>query len=67
MIEIFDSVSVREQSSVNLCKEHFGIEAKCVLDSTLLVDREVYEDLCALIPKDEESIWVYVVDYSEAI
>lgn len=63
----FDAISVREQSGVNLCKEHFGVSAQCVLDPTLLLGREVYEDLCASIPKEDESILVYMVDYSEAI
>lgn len=67
LIGQFDAISVREQSGVNLCKEHFGVSAQCVLDPTLLLDREVYEDLCASITKEDDSILVYMVDYSEAI
>lgn len=58
---------MREQSGVELCEEHLRVSAQCVLDPTLLLDREVYEDLCASIPKQDESILVYMVDYSEAI
>ena len=67
LIGQFDAVSVREQSGVELCEEHLGVSAQCVLDPTMLLDREVYEDLCASIPKEDESILVYMVDYSEAI
>lgn len=67
LIRHFDAVSVREQSGVDLCNEHFGIDVQCVLDPTLLLDMKVYEDLCAAIPKEDESILVYMVDYSEAI
>lgn len=67
LIGRFDAVSVREQSGVDLCKEHFGINPQWVLDPTLLLDRDVYEELCASIPKSNEAILVYMVDYSEAI
>ncbi len=67
LIGQFDAVSVREQSGVELCEEHLGVSAQCVLDPTLLLDREVYEDLCASIPKEDESILVYMVDFSETI
>lgn len=67
LIRHFDAVSVREQSGVELCEEHLGVSAQCVLDPTLLLDREVYEDLCASIPKEDESILVYMVDCSETI
>lgn len=41
----FDSVSVREESGVLLCKEHLGVDAQHVLDPTLLIEREDYEEL----------------------
>lgn len=41
----FDLISVREDSAVDLCREHFGVEATHVLDPTMLVDRSVYEEL----------------------
>lgn len=67
LIGQFDAVSVREQSGVELCEEYLGVGAQCVLDPTLLLDREVYEELCSSIPKEDESILLYMVDYSEAI
>ena len=41
----FDSISVRESSGVELCKTHLNIDAKAVLDPTLLLDRSDYESL----------------------
>lgn len=41
----FSAISVRETSAVQLCKEHLGVEATHVLDPTLLLQREDYEQL----------------------
>lgn len=40
----FSAVSVREKSGVNICKELFGISAEHVLDPTLLLNSDKYED-----------------------
>lgn len=45
LIKHFDAVSVREPSAINLCKDHFGITPKQVLDPTLLLDKDEYIDL----------------------
>ena len=67
LISKFDAVSVREESGVKLCKEHFGVEAKWVVDPTLLVRRFVYEELCSIISKEEPFILVYMLDFSEQV
>lgn len=41
----FDAVSVREQSGVDLCKKYLGVDSTCVLDPTLLLDKEDYLEL----------------------
>ena len=41
----FDYVSVREESGINICKDIFGIEAVCVLDPTLMIDKKDYEPI----------------------
>lgn len=41
----FDLITVREDSAVQLCKDHLGVDATHVLDPTMLVDRSVYEQL----------------------
>lgn len=40
-----DAISVREQSGVDLCRDHLGVEACCVLDPTLLLKADDYEAL----------------------
>lgn len=41
----FSSISVREESGVSICKEQFGVEAEHVLDPTLLVGREYFDNM----------------------
>lgn len=45
LAKCFDLISVREDSAVDLCREHLGVDAIHVLDPTMLVDRSVYEEL----------------------
>lgn len=42
LIQRFDAVAVREETGVQLCKSLFGIDAKHVLDPTMLLDKEDY-------------------------
>ena len=42
LAKLFDAVSVREQSGVDLCSKYLGVESECVLDPTLLLDKEDY-------------------------
>lgn len=57
------SVSVRELSGVNLCKEYFGIKAVNVLDPTLLLQKEDYLKLTRQIPTYRTKyIGVYILD-----
>ena len=41
----FDAISVREKSGVKICKDIFKVEAKQVLDPTLLLDAEDYQEI----------------------
>lgn len=44
LIQRFDHISVREESGINICKNTFGIDnVVCVLDPTLMIDREDYQ------------------------
>lgn len=42
LIKKFDSVSVREDSGVDLCRNYLGVDAKHVLDPTMLIDIKHY-------------------------
>lgn len=46
LIKRFDHISVREESGINICKKTFGIDnVVCVLDPTLMIDREDYQPI----------------------
>ena len=45
LLKSFKGISVREQGSINLIKNHFGIIPEIVLDPTLLIDKKYYLDL----------------------
>lgn len=60
----FNAISVREISGVALCREHLKVEAKHVLDPTMLLQRE---DYLALIcekktKKCQGSLMTYILD-----
>lgn len=60
----FDAISVREASGVVLCKEYFEIDAKHVLDPTMLLCKEDYERIVTgkhLLP-NEGNLFSYILD-----
>lgn len=46
LLQLFDNVSVREDTAVNMCLEYFGVNAIQVLDPTLLLSSNHYIELC---------------------
>lgn len=61
----FKYVSVREQSAIVLCKQHFGVDAQHVLDPTLLLKAQDYLEIC--MPetgKHEKYLFTYILDTS---
>lgn len=63
LIQNFKSVSVRENSGVTLCKEYFNIDATEVLDPTLLLTNDSYENICSNIPKSNiPFLATYILD-----
>lgn len=66
LIQEFNAISVRENSGIELCKNHLNSEAKLVLDPTLLLNKEDYE---SLITREQEQqingdLFCYVLDKS---
>lgn len=48
LVKMFDLVTVREESGVELCSKFLGVKASHVLDPTMLLDKKDYEDVvCA--------------------
>lgn len=60
----FDAISVREESGVKLCKEHLGVEAKHVLDPTLLLTAEDYVKLLPTSQVQSDYLFAYILDAS---
>ena len=46
----FNGISVREESGVAACKKYLGVEAKWVLDPTMLLKRSDYQKLISKTP-----------------
>ena len=69
LLNKFNAVSVRENSAVAICKERFGVEAKHVLDPTMLLTHGDYECLFkqANTPKSAGTLAVYVLDENQQI
>lgn len=63
LLKLFDAVSVREFSAINLCKDKFGVDAIQVLDPTMLLDKEDYINL---VPKTKNrgKLFCYMLDKS---
>jgi len=68
LLQKFDAVSVREQSGIRLCKEHFNVNAVQVLDPTMLLEADDYRQLSALSSQlsaqKRGTLFNYVLDRS---
>lgn len=60
----FDLITVREDSGVKLCREYLDIEAKHVLDPTMLLTKENYISLIReyACDKSEGNLFTYILD-----
>ncbi len=65
----FDAISVREDSGIELCKEHLGVDAMHVIDPTLLLEKEEY---IKLVEQNAEkasdgNLFCYILDTAPEI
>lgn len=60
----FNTISVREQTGVAICRDHFGVTAQHVLDPTLLNGVEFFERVIAKagVSKQNENVVYYKLD-----
>lgn len=66
LIQRFDAVSVREESGVQLCREHYGIDATHILDPTMLLDKSDYLKTTGVELKENDILSYYLLDNSES-
>lgn len=64
----FDMITTREDTGVELCKENLRVEAKLVLDPTLLLSKEVYVTMVEdeNTPKSKGSLFYYLLDTNKS-
>lgn len=60
----FDAVSVREDSGVDMCRRHFGLQASLMPDPVLLLEPADYSLLTARaqLPQSEGELFTYILD-----
>lgn len=64
LVQLFDLVTVREDSGMKLCKKYFGVDAIHVLDPTMLLTKEDYISLIKVEkePQSAGSLFNYILD-----
>lgn len=69
LAKLFDAISVRETSGIQLCTDKLKIKAVQVCDPTLLINAETYIKLFETknIPKSKGSLFDYTLDDSDNI
>ena len=65
LLERFDFISVREQTSVQLLSGRVQQKVHCVLDPVFLLPREHWVNMCKKSRKKKEYILVYLLGYSK--
>ena len=66
LAKLFNAISVREDSGIDLCDRYLGVNATHVLDPTLLLIAEDYITLCTNMEKQKPFIFAYILAESEA-
>ena len=64
LLQKFNAISVREDSGVGLCNNLFDVESSHVLDPTLLLTADDYNQLLSK-PKSRQELVTYILDSTE--
>lgn len=66
LLKLFDAVSVREDSGVELCKRYFDVEVTHLLDPTMLLTKDDYISLVEKenIKESPGNLFTYILDSS---
>ena len=67
LVKQFNAISVREDSSIELCKKYLGVDAIQTLDPTMLLKKEDYINLVKQdnISERENILFSYILDTSD--
>ena len=66
LIRDFSAISVREEPSVKVIKDNLGVDAKWVLDPTLLLDKDEYLNVCKSVSQsNEQYVFAYILDMTD--
>ena len=67
LAKMFDLITVREDCGVDICKRYFGLEAKQVMDPTLLLSKNDYINLIEEEhePQSSGNLFYYILDPAE--
>ena len=67
LLKQMSAISVREQSALKLCYDYFNVDAKFVLDPTLLLSKEDYLKIISRSTSTQldDSLVVYVLDQND--
>lgn len=67
LLKLFDAISMREVSGVELCKKNFGIDAMYCIDPALLLSADDYLELLDgwNLPKYSNGLFCYFLDSSD--
>lgn len=68
-LKVFDFISIREESGVELCKNLFNVDAFHLLDPVFLIDKKIYESIIykSKLKKELEYIFCYIRDLTQNI
>ena len=71
LLKDFNGISVREEGSIKLIEQHFGVKPELVLDPTLLIDKKYYLDIIkdykGNVIINRKFIFIYSVEFSKYI
>ena len=67
LVSLFDAISVREDSGVELCRRYLGVKVDHVLDPTMFLSKQDYLDLILAEkePLSPGNLFTYILDPSE--
>ena len=64
LLPLFDIISVREDSGVEILRNEFGIGSKCVIDPTLLLSKDIWQEFI-LNKRDSKELVTYILDEND--